>query len=322
MKLTVARINELLAEGLAKLLAQAAEWDFSREKQSLDTANHVARVFVQEDAPAAAWPIIRGMLASQNPDGGWGEFSNDNYSAIREAAFCTRNLIRLNRRLKDPQIASAVERAVAYLLDAQEDEGGWSDPLWGRSDATSIALSAMMFAHHEGILPQRTGPAVDRGIAFVVRTQADDGGWYDPRFKQEQRLSPVAWTAHILPKVVVHLGDSEQARRGLDLMANAMQTDGAWDGGDVDHTCDSTRALILGSLVLGDDRYRPQFERGVAWLMAHRNPDGQWPTHPGRASSLLITCDGYDTLQKYRMYLQERASGLRNGDFVERWDDF
>jgi squalene cyclase len=309
-----------MREGLAVLEARKPEWDFTEERQSLDLTNHVFRVLAQENAAEMARPACYRMLEYQHADGGWGEFSNDEKSGIREAAFCTRNLVRLNRRLNDPKIAAGVERAVQYLLAQQEEGGGWLDVLWGRSDSTSISLGALMFAAHEGIGGAAVQTAVARGVAFACGMQAEDGGWYDPRFKQEERLSPVAWTAHILPKIVVYQGDTPAARKGLELMAQAMEADGSWDGGDVDHTCDSTRALILGSLVLKDDRYEAQFSRGVEWLIANRNPDGLWAMVPGRPSNLLITCDGYDTLQKYRTYLQERGSG--QADYLERWDDF
>jgi squalene cyclase len=277
-------------------------------------------VLAQENAGEQAREACRRMLQCQHEDGGWGEFSNDAKSGIREAAFCTRNLVTLNRRLRDPQIAAGVEKAVRYLLKQQEPGGGWLDVLWGHSDSTSITLGALMLAGHDGILTAQVRPALERGVAFACGMQAEDGGWYDPRFKQEERLSPVAWTAHILPKIVVYQGDTEAARKGLALMADAMEQDGSWDGGDVDHTCDSTRALILGSLVLKDDSYAEKFTRGVEWLLANRNPDGLWAMVPGRPSNLLITCDAYDTFQKYRIYLQERGKDL--GNFVGRWDDF
>lgn len=320
MTITLGRINDLMHEALSVLQARKAEWDFTSERQSLDTTNHVLRVLAQEGAAETAREACRRMLGYQHEGGGWGEFSNDAKSGIREAAFCTRNLVRLNRRLKDPEIAAGVERAARYLLERQEPGGGWLDVLWGRSDSTSISLGALMFAAHEGILAEQVRPAVARGVEFACSLQAEDGGWYDPRFKQEERLSPVAWTAHILPKIVVYQGDTEAARKGLALMADAMEADGSWDGGDVDHTCDSSRALILGSLVLNDPQYEEKFTRGVEWLLANREPDGLWSAVPGRPSNLLITCDVYDTLQKYRAYLQERGQG--HTDFLERWDDF
>jgi hypothetical protein len=320
MAITTGQIDDLMQEALAVLDARRAEWDFTSAKQSHDLTNHVLRVLAQENAAEMAREACSRMLEHQHADGGWGEFSNDEASGIREAAFCTRNLVTLNRRLRDPRIAAAVERAVRYLLAQQEEGGGWLDVLWGRSDSTSIALGALMLAGADGIAADEVAPAVERGVAFACGIQAEDGGWYDPRFKQETRLSPVAWTAHILPKIVVHRGDTEAARKGLALMADAMETDGSWDGGDVDHTCDSTRALILGSLMLNDDRYEAQFTRGIRWLLENRNADGLWSAVPGRPSHLLITCDAYDTLQKYRAYLNERGQGL--GDFLTRWDDF
>jgi len=318
--ITEAQIDDLMQTGLEVLESKRSEWDFASEKQSLDTTNHVYRVLAQEKAAEMARESCHRLLGYQHEDGGWGEFSNDANSGIREAAFCTRNLVTLNRQLKDPVIAAGVERSVRYLLNQQEPAGGWLDVLWGRSDSTSIAMGALMLAGHDGILSDEVAPAVARGVQFACGMQADDGGWYDPRFKQEQRLSPVAWTAHILPKIVVYQGDTEAARKGLALMADAMETDGSWDGGDVDHTCDSTRALILASLVLNDDTYAAKFTQGVEWLLANRNPDGLWGMVPGRPSNLLITCDGYDTLQKYRAYLRERGKGLT--DFLGRWDDF
>lgn len=320
MSITVGQIDDLMAEGLAVLDARGPEWDLTPERQSLDTVNHVLRVLAQEGAAEMARAACGRLIALQHADGGWGEFSNDAASGIREAAFCTRNLVTLNRRLQDPEIGAAVESAVRCLLSQQEPAGGWLDVLWGRSDSTSIALGALMLAGADGIAADEVAPAVERGIAFACGIQAEDGGWYDPRFKQETRLSPVAWTAHILPKIVVYQGDSPAARKGLALMAEAMDADGSWDGGDVDHTCDSTRALILASLVLNDSSYEEKFEHGVAWLLANRNPDGLWAMVPGKPSNLLITCDAYDTLQKYRTYLRERGQGL--GDFLRRWDDF
>lgn len=320
MPITIGRIDDLMQEGLAVLRERQADWDFTSERQSLDTTNHVFRVLAQENAAEMARQACGRMLDSQHADGGWGEFSNDPKSGIREAAFCTRNLVTINRRLKDVRIQAGVDRAVRYLLEQQEPQGGWLDVLWGRSDSTSIALGALMLAGSDGIRSAEVAPALERGIAFACGMQADDGGWYDPRFKQEERLSPVAWTAHILPKIVVYQGGTETARKGLALMAAAMEADGSWDGGDVDHTCDSTRALILASLVLNDYRHEEQFTRGVEWLLAHREPDGLWAMVPGRQSNLLITGDAYDTLQKYRIYLRERGQNL--GSVLTRWDDF
>ncbi len=320
MPITVGQIDDLMHEGLAVLEQRRPEWDLAADRLSLDTTNHVLRVLAQEKAAEMARDACERLVRIQHEDGGWGEFSNDEKSGIREAAFCTRNLVTLNRQLQDPAITAAVQKAVNYLLAQQEPGGGWLDVLWGRSDSTSISLGALMLAGHDGIESDRVRSAVERGIAFACGMQAEDGGWYDPRFKQEQRLSPVAWTAHILPKIVVYQGDSEAARKGLDLMANAMDQDGSWDGGDVDHTCDSTRALILACLVMNDHRYEEKFTQGVQWLLANRNPDGLWSAAPGRSSNLLITCDVYDTLQKYRTYLNER--GQEPGDVLGRWDDF
>src|SRR4051812_18407952 len=102
MSISIAQIDDLMQGALSVLDARRAEWDLTPEKQSLDVTNHVLRVLAQENAAEMAREACRRLLKYQHEDGGWGEFSNDANSGIREAAFCTRNLVTLNRRLRDP----------------------------------------------------------------------------------------------------------------------------------------------------------------------------------------------------------------------------
>lgn len=313
-------INAITAEAVQQIEKRKRDWDFSKKKTSLDVVNHVFRVLTQEKAFEGHLDAAHGMVACQHPSGGWGEYSNDAEDKIREAAFCVRNLVRANRRFKDPVVAESVKRGVRYLLQKQMPEGSWFDPLWGQSDATSISLGALIFAWHDKIFEEETHQAVRRGIRFAVSIQAKDGGWYDPRFNQEVRLSPVAWTAHILPKVVVYQGECETSRKGLKLLASNIGENGAWDTDDVDHTCDASRALILGSIALNERTYTPLIENAVSWLLKARNTDGLWGPKPGARSNLLMSCDVYDTFQKYRLY--SRDAHLTREQILDLYDDF
>ncbi|MEU3352403.1 squalene--hopene cyclase [Streptomyces sp. NPDC037389] len=82
----------------------------------------------------------------------------------------------------------AVRRAVAWLGEVQNPDGGWGedlrsyrDPEWigrGASTAsqTAWALLALLAAG------ERDGEAVERGVTWLTDTQREDGSWDEPHF--------------------------------------------------------------------------------------------------------------------------------------------
>jgi squalene-hopene/tetraprenyl-beta-curcumene cyclase len=78
-----------------------------------------------------------------------------------------------------------VQRAVRWLIRRQNADGGWGETcesyvkpeLAGRGvsipSQTAWALLALFAAGHT------TGPAVDSGIGYLLRTQRADGSWED-----------------------------------------------------------------------------------------------------------------------------------------------
>ena len=129
---------------------------------------------------ALAW-----VLGMQCRDGGWGAFDADNTRTLcREHPFCDFG------ELIDPPSADvtahivemlaarghrsdALDRGVAWLLAAQEDDGAWFGR-WGANYVygTAAALVALVLA---GLEPFH--PAIARGVAWLVEHQNDDGGW-------------------------------------------------------------------------------------------------------------------------------------------------
>ena len=75
-----------------------------------------------------------------------------------------------------------LQRAVAWLLSKQRADGGWGEDEESYADAapgeysrstpsqTAWALLGLMAAG-------QTGPAVERGAAYLARTQKPDGEW-------------------------------------------------------------------------------------------------------------------------------------------------
>ncbi|MEU2350944.1 squalene--hopene cyclase [Modestobacter sp. NPDC049651] len=81
----------------------------------------------------------------------------------------------------------AVRRAVAWLEAHQNADGGWgedlrsyTDPAWiGRGDSTASQTAWALLALHAA---GERGPAVDRGVRWLVDTQRPDGTWDEPQF--------------------------------------------------------------------------------------------------------------------------------------------
>ena len=65
---------------------------------------------------------------------------------------------------------------------------------------------------------------------------------------------------------------------------------------------DSVRSSMVVARILGDDdATTAAIERGLAWIVAHKNARG-WGDFPGMETNLERTCDGIDALCKYRAF--------------------
>jgi hypothetical protein len=124
-------------------------------------------------------------------------------------------------------------------------------------------------------------------------------------------------TAHLIQDSIVAdllLGDEfnvrECCRKGVMKLLSVQAADGSWDGENVDHTMDCTRSTMLVCSVLG---MRAQcdraIERGLEWILKHKCEHG-WPDFPGMETNLERTCDGLDTLLKYRAYSQPVTTAI------------
>ncbi len=189
---------------------------------------------------ARALDWVEGM---QCRDGGWGAFDVDNTRALcRELPFCDFG------ELIDPPSADVtahavevlaacgragapVERGVAWLLDAQEDDGSWFGR-WGANHVygTGAVVPALVAA---GLPPKH--PALVRAVTWLRRCQNPDGGWgedlrsYDDpawRGRGPSTASQTAWALLALLACGERDGAAERAVRWL---CDTQQADGTWD---------------------------------------------------------------------------------------------
>ncbi len=137
----------------------------------------------------------------------------------------------------------AVPAAAKWLLNLQNGDGGWPTFCrgWGKlefdrsgCDLTGHVLRALH--RWRGDLPaavaKRIGYAVDRGVAFLARSQRPDGSWLPLWFGSQHtpdHANPVFGTARVLLAYRdLGLADADQARRGRGFLYSAAGADGGF----------------------------------------------------------------------------------------------
>jgi squalene-hopene/tetraprenyl-beta-curcumene cyclase len=185
---------------------------------------------------------LHGM---QSSDGGWAAFDVDN---TREAAydlpFCDFGAVidppsadvtaHVVEALAKEGLADtpAVSRGIAWMLDAQEEDGSWFGR-WGANHVygTGAVVPALVAA---GVDPRSS--VVRRAVAWLERVQNDDGGWgedlrsYTDRSwvgRGESTPSQTAWA--LLALHASGDADSAAARRGVEWLVEHQREDGGWD---------------------------------------------------------------------------------------------
>ncbi len=258
------------------------------------------------------------LLACQNQDvhpytgaapGGWGW--SDLSGAVPDADDTPGALLAL-RAIYDGESLQSEQRdriraaafdGVTWLLDLQNDDGGWPTFCKGwtelpfdrsGSDLTAHALRALAAWKRElGI--SRIAGAIERGFAYLEKQQRSDGAWIPLWFGNEnhpREENPIYGTS----KVLLAYRDaapgemSLSVQRGLDWLQRAQNPDGGWGGKPVEdpnqrkppHMQSSVEetALALEALLSWpvDSRREATIKKGLEKLIAdvesdrHREP--------------------------------------------------
>jgi len=153
------------------------------DEPSADVTAHVVELLAREglDAHPATRAGIDWLLAHQEADGSWFGRWGVNY------VYGTGATLMAFGEAKLASGSESVRRAVAWLESHQNADGGWGEDVrsyddrsWaGRGDSTAsqtawALLGLMAVGEHS--------ESVDRGIAYLSRTQREDGTWDEPQF--------------------------------------------------------------------------------------------------------------------------------------------
>jgi squalene-hopene/tetraprenyl-beta-curcumene cyclase len=131
-------------------------------------------------APAAQ-NGVRWLIEQQEPGGSW--FGRWGVNHVYGTGAVVPGLVAAGVPASHPSI----RRAVRWLHDHQNDDGGWGedprsydDPAWiGRGPSTASQTAWALLALHAA--GERT-ETVARGVAWLVRTQREGGGWDEPQY--------------------------------------------------------------------------------------------------------------------------------------------
>ncbi|WP_016952874.1 squalene--hopene cyclase [Anabaena sp. PCC 7108] len=129
-----------------------------------------------------------------------------------------------------------LEKSLTYLLDEQESEGCWFGR-WGVNYiyGTSGVLSALAL-----INPQKYEINIERGAAWLVKVQNNDGGWGETCFsyndshlkgKGDSTASQTAWALIGLIAAGEATGKlaTDSLEKGINYLLTTQKSDGTWD---------------------------------------------------------------------------------------------
>lgn len=308
-------VDELIDKEATFFLSQRPGWSLTTGPQTLEVTAHALRAILHLGKAQELADDFLALVACQHRDGGWSSYSTDPTSTVWISAFCSLMLVRGNWLLRDERLAQAVHRAIDYFLVTQKDEGRWTDrPTWSDLDATSHPLSFLhvVQALREKYRRAEVRNAWRKGLRFLLDHQSQDGAWYDPDVRPPGPVvasgSPVEMTAHLVQDSLIAdlmidnlLGVREASARAARWLREHQAENGSWDGENVDHTMDSTRALMVVSKALGEKESEAVIQKAMEWIISSKNDQG-WGDFPGEETNLERTCDGLDTLIKYLAY--------------------
>jgi squalene-hopene/tetraprenyl-beta-curcumene cyclase len=278
---TALALNALLASGLPpghSALLRAADWLMDRQ--------------VTEPGD---WQVKRPGLAP----GGWAfQFDNPFYPDLDDTAVAAMGLHQVDHP-DDARRRAVIDRAVHWLRGMQGRNGGWAS---FDTDQTRLLFNNIPFADHGALLDPATedltarciecfarlgapadDPAIQRGVAFLRRTQTPEGPWHG-----RWGVNYLYGTWSVLRALeAIGLGAADpMVKRAIRWLEARQNPDGGWG-----ETCDSyadphlkgrgvsgpsqTAWALLGLMAAGQAR-SSAVERGIEFLLRNQRPDGGW----------------------------------------------
>ncbi|HJN66469.1 MAG: prenyltransferase/squalene oxidase repeat-containing protein [Pirellulales bacterium] len=241
-----------------------------------------------------AWTDLSGGV----PD------ADDTAGVLLALSAIGRRHVSLKGTPMSEQISTAVTAGIDWLLNVQNDDGGWPTFCrgWGKlpfdrsgSDLTAHAIRALYawYKHFDSIEGRPTLDrelrarniltAIERGLEFLKLAQCDDGSWVPLWFgneSQQDQTNPFYGTARVL-MAYRDIGkvQSEQALSGFKWLLAAQDIGGGWGGSgrhitkgsphrssSIEETALAIEALLSHPEFDSDPSVQHMVHKGLAWL--------------------------------------------------------
>jgi squalene-hopene/tetraprenyl-beta-curcumene cyclase len=243
---------------------------------------------------------VTGDWASARPGlrpGGWAfQYANPHYPDLDDTAAVALALDRFDGL----RYAAATDRAAEWVIGMQSKNGGWGS---FDADNTHYYLNHIPFADHGALLDPPTadvsarcvgflaqrGLAAEqgvlaRGIEYLRREQEADGSWFG---RWGTNYIYGTWSVLAALNAAGIEPEAPEIRRAVDWLLLRQHEDGGWgeagesywpDGprGEAPYSTASQTAWGLLALMAAGEADTPAVARGIEWLIASQDKNGNW----------------------------------------------
>ena len=168
-----------------------------------------------------------------------------------------------------------MDRAAAWLMENQNDDGGWpfsglpGGSLPSDADDTALATLALLKA---GVGKDHS--VIQASIEWLRDHQSKDGGWgtYIPGTGD---VSCVSITSHVIEVCLALGGMQKEMERAIVWLKAAITDSGYWSDLWLARNTYGTASAIAALTKCGQADCA-EVKRGIGWLEEVQNPDGGW----------------------------------------------
>jgi squalene-hopene/tetraprenyl-beta-curcumene cyclase len=248
---------------------------------------------------------INGDWAEARPGvrpGGWAfQYANPHYPDLDDTAVVVMAMDRAASREQNGSFSEAMARGQEWVVGLQSKNGGWAA---FDADNDYYYLNQIPFADHGALLDPptedvtarcvsmlgqlgtRSGKSapLDRGVAYLLRTQAKDGSWFG---RWGMNYIYGTWSVLCALNAAGLDAESPSVRKAVDWLSSIQNQDGGWGEGGESYSLDykgyrkapstasQTAWGLLGLMAAGQVDH-PMVERGIDYLASTQGVDGFW----------------------------------------------
>jgi squalene-hopene/tetraprenyl-beta-curcumene cyclase len=284
-------------------------WDTSLAGHAMAEAGYGSKISITPVKSACAWLGqrqilgVKGDWAVRRPDlapGGWAfQYNNAHYPDVDDTAVVGMLL----HRDGNPAFNNAIARAKTWIVGMQSSDGGWGafEP-----ENTHFHLNHIPFADHGALLDpptadvtarcvsflaqigmQPTEPELQKALAYLRREQEKCGAWFG---RWGTNYIYGTWSVLCALNAADIPPNDPAVTRACDWLISVQQNDGGWGedeetyahatpGTFQESTPSQTAWAVLGLMSAGRADH-PSVARGIAWLRAAQDEQGEWQEQP------------------------------------------